>query len=82
MWAEAVVCNLISQAVVGFARFIPVALAFVHAALRPGERLVVRGPRNAFPSRGASELVFAAGAIGFTPHLPMIVEAAARRGAP
>ncbi|MDT7783454.1 MAG: hypothetical protein QOF58_1873 [Pseudonocardiales bacterium] len=48
-------------------------------ALRAGDRVQVRGPRNAFPFAGLGPIVFVAGGIGITPILPM-VHAAARRG--
>ncbi|MEU0883342.1 2Fe-2S iron-sulfur cluster-binding protein [Lentzea sp. NPDC005914] len=48
-------------------------------ALQVGDRIQVRGPRNAFPFAGIGPIVFVAGGIGITPILPM-VHAAARRG--
>ncbi|GAA4542498.1 PDR/VanB family oxidoreductase [Pseudonocardia xishanensis] len=45
---------------------------YVHAVLRPGERVEVGGPRNHFPLVPAAEYVFVAGGIGITPLLPMI----------
>ncbi|NKE61701.1 oxidoreductase [Lentzea sp. PSKA42] len=48
-------------------------------ALRVGDRIQVRGPRNAFPFAGIGPVVFVAGGIGITPILPM-VHAAAERG--
>jgi ferredoxin-NADP reductase len=48
-------------------------------ALRVGDRVQARGPRNAFPFAGIGPVVFVAGGIGITPILPM-VHAAARRG--
>ncbi|WP_232664387.1 PDR/VanB family oxidoreductase [Pseudonocardia sp. TRM90224] len=51
----------------------------VHGLL-PGTRLVVRGPRNAFPFVVAPAYLFLAGGIGITPIAPM-VRAAAARGA-
>ncbi|MFC3894980.1 PDR/VanB family oxidoreductase [Lentzea rhizosphaerae] len=48
-------------------------------ALQVGDRIQVRGPRNAFPFAGIGPVVFVAGGIGITPILPM-VHAAARRG--
>lgn len=48
-------------------------------ALRVGERIQVRGPRNAFPFAGIGPVLFVAGGIGITPILPM-VRAAARAG--
>nr|WP_198428077.1 PDR/VanB family oxidoreductase [Nocardia bovistercoris] len=53
----------------------------VHDALRVGDRLRIRGPRNAFPFIRAESYVFVAGGIGITPILPMVVEAA-RSGVP
>ncbi|SNR54544.1 Ferredoxin-NADP reductase [Haloechinothrix alba] len=52
----------------------------VHEELRPGSRVTVRGPRNAFPLAPARSYLFVAGGIGITPILPM-VRAAAARGA-
>lgn len=46
--------------------------------LRPGDRVVVRGPRNAFPFVAAPAYLFVAGGIGITPILPMVRQAAAR----
>ncbi|GLY46932.1 PDR/VanB family oxidoreductase [Lentzea sp. NBRC 102530] len=48
-------------------------------ALRVGDRIQVRGPRNAFPFAGLGPVVFVAGGIGITAILPM-VQAAARAG--
>ncbi|WP_228001199.1 PDR/VanB family oxidoreductase [Nocardia australiensis] len=47
----------------------------IHEQLRAGDRLTVRGPRNAFPLISASEYLFVAGGIGITPILPMLTEA-------
>ncbi|MHA6780348.1 PDR/VanB family oxidoreductase [Pseudonocardia saturnea] len=47
--------------------------------LRPGDRLAVRGPRNAFPFVPRPHMLFVAGGIGITPIAPM-VRAAARLG--
>ncbi|KZM72357.1 PDR/VanB family oxidoreductase [Nocardia terpenica] len=50
----------------------------VHDTLLPGSRVVVRGPRNAFPfvlpgyGSEAARVHFVAGGIGITPILPMI----------
>ena len=44
-----------------------------------GDRLLMRGPRNAFPYIGAPHYVFVAGGIGITPLLPMVADAQ-RRG--
>ncbi|BBG02505.1 ferredoxin [Pseudonocardia saturnea] len=51
----------------------------VHA-LRPGDRVPVRGPRNAFRLHPAPHYVFVAGGIGITPIRPMVA-AAVRAGA-
>lgn len=51
----------------------------VHGALRPGQRLAIRGPRNAFPL-GEGPYLFVAGGIGITPLLAM-ARAAERAGA-
>ncbi|MFG1915305.1 PDR/VanB family oxidoreductase [Micromonospora sp. NPDC048898] len=40
--------------------------------LRPGQRVVVGGPRNHFPLVPASAYLFVAGGIGITPILPMV----------
>lgn len=48
-----------------------------HDVLRPGSRVVVRGPRNAFPLIRADRYLFIAGGIGITPILPMVREVAA-----
>lgn len=48
---------------------------YVHAFLRPGQRLVLAGPRNTFELRRADSYVFVAGGIGITPILPMIHQA-------
>nr|WP_040708109.1 PDR/VanB family oxidoreductase [Nocardia takedensis] len=53
----------------------------VHDTLRVGDRLRIRGPRNAFPYITAASYVFVAGGIGITPILPMVAEAA-RAGIP
>lgn len=52
--------------------------AEVHG-LRPGARVAVRGPRNAFPFVTRPRMLFVAGGIGITPIAPM-VRAAARSG--
>jgi ferredoxin-NADP reductase len=52
----------------------------VHDVLREGDRITVRGPRNAFPFIPAERYLFLAGGIGITPILPML-RAAARGGA-
>ncbi|WP_285114012.1 cytochrome P450 [Leifsonia sp. fls2-241-R2A-40a] len=46
----------------------------VHDAVRIGDRLRIRGPRNHFRLRPASFALFVAGGIGITPLLPMIDE--------
>ena len=46
--------------------------SFVHSQLRTDQTVRVRGPRNHFPLRGGSQLLFIAGGIGITPILPMI----------
>jgi ferredoxin-NADP reductase len=53
---------------------------WLHIAVRPGDRLRVRGPRNHFALVEARRYVFVAGGIGITPILPM-VRAVAARGA-
>jgi ferredoxin-NADP reductase len=53
--------------------------AEIHRDLRAGDRLCVRGPRNAFPLVEAPCYLFVAGGIGITPILPMV--AAAERAA-
>ncbi|WP_328447153.1 PDR/VanB family oxidoreductase [Amycolatopsis sp. NBC_00438] len=57
-------------------RKIGVASAEVHA-LTPGTRVVVRGPRTAFPLVGEGPFLFIAGGIGITPILPMVRQVAA-----
>lgn len=44
----------------------------VHEALRAGDRITVRGPRNAFRLVDAQSYLFVAGGIGITPILPMV----------
>ncbi|MCZ4500267.1 MAG: putative phthalate 4,5-dioxygenase [Marmoricola sp.] len=51
--------------------------AEVHT-LRPGQSLVLRGPRNAFPFIGVDRYLFVAGGIGITPIRPMLYDAIAR----
>ncbi|GAA3236648.1 PDR/VanB family oxidoreductase [Pseudonocardia petroleophila] len=51
--------------------------AFVHDALRPGDTVRVRGPRNHFALEPAPRYVFVAGGIGITPILPMLAAATA-----
>jgi ferredoxin-NADP reductase len=46
--------------------------------LQPGQALVVRGPRNAFPFIGVDKYLFVAGGIGITPIRPMLYDAIAR----
>lgn len=52
----------------------------VHGSLRVGQRLAIRGPRNAFALQPAARYLFVAGGIGITPILTMI-QAAQRTGA-
>jgi ferredoxin-NADP reductase len=52
----------------------------VHSALRLGQAITIRGPRNAFEMQPAASYLFVAGGIGITPILPM-VRAAQRAGA-
>lgn len=52
-------------------RKIGVASTEVHA-LEPGTRVIVRGPRTAFPFVGSGPYLFVAGGIGITPILPMV----------
>ncbi len=47
---------------------------YVHAVLRPGDLVQVRGPRNHFPLVPAEHYLFIAGGIGITPILPMVAE--------
>ncbi|MBM7516038.1 PDR/VanB family oxidoreductase [Nocardioides nitrophenolicus] len=49
----------------------------VHAELREGATVRVRGPRNHFPLVASPRYLFLAGGIGITPMLPMIAEAEA-----
>ena len=51
--------------------------AFVHDALRTGDVVRVRGPRNHFALEPAPRYVFVAGGIGITPILPMLTAATA-----
>ncbi|MEU4340907.1 PDR/VanB family oxidoreductase [Nocardia sp. NPDC023852] len=53
----------------------------IHRRLRAGDRLRVRGPRNAFAFVEAPCYLFVAGGIGITPILPMVA-AAERAGVP
>ena len=52
----------------------------IHDELSEGDRIVARGPRNAFPFVRGRSYLFVAGGIGITPILPM-VRAARTRGA-
>lgn len=52
----------------------------VHGALRLGQHLAIRGPRNAFPLQEGGPYLFVAGGIGITPILAM-ARAAQRAGA-
>ncbi|GAA4834937.1 PDR/VanB family oxidoreductase [Saccharopolyspora rosea] len=45
---------------------------YVHAFLRPGQPVRVRGPRNNFGFEPADSYLFIAGGIGITPILPMV----------
>ncbi len=54
---------------------------YVHAFLRPGQPVRVRGPRDNFRFRPAESYLFIAGGIGITPILPMMREAE-RQGVP
>lgn len=47
----------------------------VHERVRPGDKLVTRGPRNHFALEDASGYLFLAGGIGITPILPMVAAA-------
>lgn len=47
-------------------------------ALRPGQPLTLRGPRNAFPFIGVDRYLFVAGGIGITPIRPMLHDAIER----
>jgi ferredoxin-NADP reductase len=49
----------------------------VHAELREGSTVRVRGPRNHFPMVASPRYLFIAGGIGITPMLPMVAEAEA-----
>nr|WP_236566782.1 PDR/VanB family oxidoreductase [Nocardia sp. CY41] len=51
----------------------------IHQSLRIGDRLRIRGPRNAFTFIDAPSYLFLAGGIGITPIIPM-AEAAGSRG--
>src|ERR1700757_3423945 len=46
--------------------------AFVHQRLRCDDTVRARGPRNRFPLRGGSRLLFIAGGIAIAPILPMM----------
>jgi ferredoxin-NADP reductase len=48
---------------------------YVHAFLRPGQRLTLAGPRNTFELQPATSYLFVAGGIGITPILPMVRQA-------
>lgn len=50
---------------------------YVHAFLRPGQQLRLKGPRNNFGFRRSGSYLFIAGGIGITPLLPMIRQAEA-----
>ena len=49
---------------------------YVHDTLRPGDEVVIRGPRNHFALEPAAEYLFIAGGIGITPLLPMVRDVA------
>ncbi|WP_200301200.1 PDR/VanB family oxidoreductase [Streptomyces adelaidensis] len=51
--------------------------AYVHAELKPGDKVRVRGPRNNFALEPAPRYRFVAGGIGITPILPMLAVAEA-----
>lgn len=51
---------------------------FVHADLRVGSSVQVRGPRNHFQLQPSARYIFVGGGIGITPILPMIDEAQAQ----
>ncbi|MFC9913286.1 PDR/VanB family oxidoreductase [Streptomyces sp. NPDC127197] len=51
--------------------------AYVHAELRGGDKVRVRGPRNHFALEPAPRYRFVAGGIGITPILPMLAAAEA-----
>ncbi|MFF5988293.1 PDR/VanB family oxidoreductase [Prauserella flavalba] len=48
---------------------------YVHAFLRPGQPLLLKGPRSNFGFRRAAAYLFIAGGIGITPILPMVRQA-------
>jgi ferredoxin-NADP reductase len=48
---------------------------YIHEALRPGDEVTVRGPRNNFPLVPSEHYIFIAGGIGITPILPMVFAA-------
>lgn len=50
----------------------------LHEQLQQGDRLRIRGPRNAFTLVDAPSYLFLAGGIGITPMLPMVRAAGAR----
>ncbi|HWS32256.1 MAG TPA: PDR/VanB family oxidoreductase [Actinoplanes sp.] len=49
---------------------------WVHRALRPGDRVTVRGVKNHFALEDAPEVLLIAGGVGITPLLPMAEELA------
>ncbi|WP_243793764.1 PDR/VanB family oxidoreductase [Saccharopolyspora gloriosae] len=53
----------------------------IHDELATGDRITIRGPRNAFRLIEAESYLFVAGGIGITPILPMVRECH-RRGVP
>jgi ferredoxin-NADP reductase len=52
---------------------------YVHDRLRPGDPVLIRGPRNNFPLVDARRYLFIAGGIGITPILPMLAAAEQRQ---
>lgn len=48
----------------------------IHTAIRPGQLVTVRGPRNHFHLVDATSYLFIAGGIGITPILPMVRQVA------
>lgn len=51
---------------------------YIHAFLRPGQKVAIRGPRNNFPLRDHHRYLFVAGGIGITPILAMVRGVAAQ----
>lgn len=48
---------------------------YVHAFLRPGQKVLIKGPRNNFAFHRSNSYLFIAGGIGITPILSMIRQA-------